>query len=1339
MAELYESLPQASGRLVIIGAPGSGRTTTARRLVAELAEGDVPTERPVPVLADLSSWNPASEGVEGWFVSRLSNRYSVDETAVRRLVTGRNVLPVLDGLDELPSSQHTRAIAVLSRWLLGFPGYVLTCRPSVHEDMTDLLGTSPGMTATLLPLPASAVSTYLREADAQRWAPVADTVEQDVQGRLAEALSSPWFLSLAVDGYEGPEDRDPAELTDSSRFPDAESVRDRIAGIADQTARIESGEEDAQDGGRRKRQLELLTDAMGHEEDGLLLWWRMAERYGSQRVLWGVTAALLGIPVILAAETNRKLGLTMLALTAGYLVFCRLAEISTFSQTGQLPRRIGRLSRMLTHPHRDLGDRSIYVFLFCAWYIVLSISAVKPTGVSATTITLLTACVLTGLVILFTGPDTDTRRARPVGDRRGDLWAALLVSAVVTFLVCLSFYRLRADVDPTGRGLPWYIWAALAVGFFSATLLHGSAWGRYRLTHLGLVLAGELPPRLDRFLADAQKWRPLVPADGYGAGCYSFRHDQVRRALGARVTGRLPHVRTTERFEKDIHAEVLLLPESVAYLAHMSDGSPETYEQEAGHVSELAQRALTGDLRAVADRGFASYERRQRARGRMSDAVRVPRWARPRAARFYSVLALVAGGITARGVGLWLDLDLRRPEVVTGAVVAVVAPLAYMGYRTDSLSDEEIYDYFRSAFSKGRSVVFIVFWCLVGFLEARYTEAFVPEHTLTTVAWATAFLAVLALVAWALARPHVTRARAVEDDDPSVWPVLPVPHDRHRDAALQAHRDWLTIVARDGVMPLIRSRLRVSEDTAESPDLPAIAPSRLTGTRSSDQFVDTAAADEIAFHLRELESASIGVSGPRGAGKSSLMQRFCTPGPTSAADDLLVLVPAPTSYDPREFLIHLFAEVCRRIIGEEPTADGRPGADTARRTALGHRLGGFLILVAGFIVVLTTLLWPHRTAATDVITGHAEALLLSGGALLIVAGLAWILTLPGRAERQAVAPADSAEASAAAHLRTLHYQLTLMRTRSAQFALPGGLGLQLADGQQVQHTQQILTYPELVARFRGFLDQVSLERRALGGRVVIGIDELDKLGSAQETERFLNDLKVVFGIRGCHFLVAVSEDALTAFGRHVLDVRTVFDSAFDRVVALNPLGLPQARELLELRGVRLPEPYLWLCQVLSGGLPRDLLRAVMSLAVERTVRNTADLRSLARKLIEEDARAVLSAQTRYTATLTGEQAPAAARWIAEAFQAPVTSDDWTAITNNAPDIHPDEYGTARVVAQVRAYLVLGATLTRIFAEEDARPDSIELLTTARGLLATEPESALAAVTRYRREVLGWLT
>lgn len=463
--------------------------------------------------------------------------------------------------------------------------------------------------------------------------------------------------------------------------------------------------------------------------------------------------------------------------------------------------------------------------------------------------------------------------------------------------------------------------------------------------------------------------------------------------------------------------------------------------------------------------------------------------------------------------------------------------------------------------------------------------------------------------------------------------------------------------------------------------------------RRSDQVVDTEAESRTGLLLERLESASIGISGPQGVGKSTILQKFCTHQFNSTSEDLLILASAPTAYDRREFLVHLFIEVCRTIVGGTSFGDGV----TNRRARRLKPLFPAAAVVLGVVIVALAIYWPSIGSETLKWKAHPRIPILLVGAILAIIGTVWALRA-SRGHGRTTSRTSGAQILATERLRELRYQLSIMRSRDEKLALPGGLEFGRSD--QIQRTELTRTYPELVSQFRTVLDIVALERRGLGGRVIIGIDELDKIGSAEEAERFINDLKAIFGISGCYFLVSVSEEAFSTFGRRALAVRATLDSAFDEIIMARPLKIAQSRDVLEQRGVSMPEPYLWLCHILSGGLPRDMIRVVVSLAAAKGRSSSDQLNELACELIRENASMVLTGQIRHAYTVSEQEMSIVSDWLARALSALPKADELEDLCLAVPEVAAGST-SAKTTMECQSFLYFIATMIRIFVDGSA--------------------------------------
>jgi hypothetical protein len=203
-------------------------------------------------------------------------------------------------------------------------------------------------------------------------------------------------------------------------------------------------------------------------------------------------------------------------------------------------------------------------------------------------------------------------------------------------------------------------------------------------------------------------------------------------------------------------------------------------------------------------------------------------------------------------------------------------------------------------------------------------------------------------------------------------------------------------------------------------------------------------------------------------------------------------------------------------------------------------------------------------------------------------------------------------------LRQIRYEQTLNSERSMVVKLGGmrqlPLGVDVGAKQGTTVAERAKTYPEIVTGLRSFIESVTKVQE-----LVIAIDELDKLKSAESVENFLNDIKAVFGSSRCFFLVSVSEEAAASFERRGVPFRDVFDSSFDAVVTLKRLTMNEARKVLYSLLFGWTEPFVALCYVLSGGLPRELHRSVREVVGREGEGSEIDLAQAVPELMQREA------------------------------------------------------------------------------------------------------------------------
>ena len=554
-----------SGRLVIAGAPGAGKSGTAVLLVLtalrhrEQASNSERPRIPVPVLFTLQDWDPVSQQVQDWLALRLQQTYPMfaDKTGglnAAALIAAGKIMVILDGLDEIAEDLRPTALQALSRQAAS--RLVVLARTIDMASAASRRGILEGAAAVeLQTIDPVAAADYLSRVQLDPppagWRDLINRIRAP-EGPLARALNSPLTLTLVRDTYRAGDDVH--ELLDfyntARRHTSGDSLTQEITDhlldrVLPAAYTPRPGEKiPPYDLQTARQALTKVAAQMNQNGSRDLQWWRIPDwapvrtRQLVDGLVVGVTAGIIwGIASALVFGAT-----TGLVAVAVAVVVVGLGEGRSVSRS-HAPRRIGKMRprQAFTRQNVQLGVGGGLVFGTLAGIVAGVVPGVVA-GVAAGVV----VGVTVGLEDALSDSDS-TISSSPFTSWRSDLTFGVAVGLATwpVFAIATGIAVALGAVLVTRHGIP--IWDGVVLGVVIGGPLafmegpgDSAAWYT-SVASIQLVRRWHTPVLLMRFLDDA-RGRGVLRTVG---PVYQFRHARLQDRLARQDPSHQPSTEHT--------------------------------------------------------------------------------------------------------------------------------------------------------------------------------------------------------------------------------------------------------------------------------------------------------------------------------------------------------------------------------------------------------------------------------------------------------------------------------------------------------------------------------------------------------------------------------------------------------------------------------------------------------------------------------------------------------------------------------------------------------------------------------------------------------------------------
>ncbi len=198
-------------------------------------------------------------------------------------------------------------------------------------------------------------------------------------------------------------------------------------------------------------------------------------------------------------------------------------------------------------------------------------------------------------------------------------------------------------------------------------------------------------------------------------------------------------------------------------------------------------------------------------------------------------------------------------------------------------------------------------------------------------------------------------------------------------------------------------------------------------------------------------------------------------------------------------------------------------------------------------------------------------------------------------------------------------------------------------------TSRALTLQSLTDYYLGYVRTL---RRHYNGKLVVVIDELDKVTDPLQVRDLLLELKGALFEEGCYYIISISEDAARAFRGRLSEGRDIFESSFDDIVMIEHMPVETARLMVQRRlstDSSLPpisNASIDVLVMFSGGIPREIVRHLRESVMSGDGRSDCTPRYIGLQVMQSEVE----------------------KWLSRIVEAPLSGEDLVQLRSHGNEI-----------------------------------------------------------------------